>query len=178
MKTFGALLFALFLIACDGGSDTSSGAGSSTVTQSAAAGGETGGDDIGGDPSSASRDDATSAGPPATSITYKGMADVTLSAPGFPDTDKSTPVTVVITGSSVDLTVEGRTVSTGLNRNTFSVDTAINESKNGISCSGSIAVNASVNASIISGLVTGSGKCNVAEQDIPVTIVGTINARS
>ncbi len=168
MKTFGALLFTLFLIACDG----------STVTESAAAGGETGSGGIGGEPSSASRNDATGAGSPATSITYSGTADVTLSAPGYPVTDKSTPVTVVITGSSVNLTAEGRTVSTGLNGNTFSVDTPINESKDGISCSGAATVNATVSGSTISGPLTGSGNCNVGGQNVPVTVVGKINARS
>ena len=172
VKTLGTLLLALFLIGCGGGSDTSSDAGSSTTGSAAAGGGS------GSAPSNANSSAAAGTSSAATSTTYKGTIAVTLSAPGYPDTDKSTPVTVVITGSSVRLTAEGRTVSTRLNGNTFSANVPINETRDGIICSGTATVNGNVNGGTISGPVTGSGTCNVGGQNVPVTVAGRINARS
>ena len=176
MKKLGAIFLALALVACGGGSDTSSDGGNDTT---AGAAGATGG--TSGTSSTTSSNSGGSSGSSSTSpasATYTGTMDVTLSAPGFSDRNETAPITIIISGSSVTLIGEGRTVKTTLNSNTFTADIPISETDDGITCSGIATVNGTVNGNTVSGPVTGSGTCRVGAQDIPVTITGNFKATS
>ena len=166
MNKFGVAMCVLFLTACGGGNDTSSKGGSETSLGSTQA--PTG--------TSGSSGIASTPGGSGPDGTYQGQITATLSGDGILPVTDSTAIVIVISGPSATLTAEGRSYKGSVSGDSFVVNVPINESTQGITCSGTPVLKGTISGNTVSGTVSGTGSCSSATTNVPVSVEGKFSA--
>ena len=179
VKRVIAALLALGLAACGGGGETSSNAGndSSFGTSSTASDAGASGDTGSGGAGSITAGDSTSAEPASADGTYRGELTATLSGEGVLPVTDSTELVIVIDGSKVTATAEGRSYEGELDGNAFEVEIPIDEESRGITCQGTPVLDGKVEDGTASGTVSGKGECFSEAAVVPVSVTGEFATR-
>ncbi len=108
--------------------------------------------------------------------TYQGTMQVEYKGDDI-DGDDTLDTTIVISNDgTVSMTIDGETVNGVINGDTLEIAFTVTESEDGITCTGSAVVQATVSGASLSGPVTGDAECSLLLIKKDADLTGTLNA--
>ncbi len=108
--------------------------------------------------------------------TYTGTTYVRYQGDGIDDEDNFPTTVVVNDNGTVSVTIEGETVDGTINSNKLEVGIKLTREEDGVTCTGTMLIKATIDGTSMSGPVDGDAECKLFLISRSATMTGTLTA--